>query len=57
MPDKIDHRAAYSPTQMFVIGSRMVDGYSVEDAVRDYVSLHPDDDEGSAQAEVEAIPR
>jgi hypothetical protein len=57
MPDKIDHRAAYSPTQMFVIGSRTVDGYSVEDAVRDYVSLHPDDGEGSARAEVEAIPR
>ena len=49
-----DHRQAYSPTQMYVIGMRMVGDYDREAAVEDYMSLHPDADEAAVRAEVEA---
>ena len=49
-----DHRQDYSPTKLFVNGQRMVDDYTTEDAVSDYLRLHPDADEASVRREIEA---
>ncbi len=48
-----DHRQDYSPTKLFINGQRMVDGYTVNDAVEDYLRLHPDADEHQVRDEVE----
>lgn len=48
-----DHRQNYSPTTLYLAGNRMTDGYSVSDAVEDYLRMHPDADEAEVRAEVE----
>lgn len=50
-----DHRQDYTPTRLFLNGQRMVDDYTADDAVADYMSLHPDADETEVKAEVEKV--
>lgn len=47
-----DHRQGYSVLKMFVNGQRMVDGYTEEDAIEDYLQLHPEASESEVRAEL-----
>lgn len=49
-----DHRATYSVLKLLVNGSRMVDDYGSEDAIADYVELHPGADPVKVRAELNA---
>jgi len=48
-----DHRQNYTPTRMLLNGRRMVDDYGVDDAVDDYMRLHPEANRDEVRAEVE----
>lgn len=48
-----DHRQDYSPTKLLLNGRRMMDDYGVNDAVADYLRLHPEANEDQVRAEVE----
>ena len=50
-----DHRQAYSPTDLFIVGQRMTDRYTADHAVADYMTMHPDADEAAVRAEIEAV--
>jgi hypothetical protein len=50
-----DHRQDYSPSKLFVNGQRMTDDYTVEDAVAEYLRLHPEADETEVRAEIEKV--
>lgn len=47
-----DHRQDYSPAKLYANGRRMVDDYSAEDAVADYLRLHPQADERLVRDEI-----
>ena len=51
---KPDHRQDYSPSTLYVAGLRMTNDYTVDDAVEDYMRMHPHADEAAVRAEVEA---
>lgn len=48
-----DHRQDYTVMKLFVNGQRMVDDYSKDDAVADYVALHPDANPKDVRGELE----
>lgn len=48
-----DHRQNYTPTKLYVNGQRMLDRYDVDDAVADYMRMHPDANEVAVRAEIE----
>lgn len=47
-----DHRQNYSPLKLYVNGQRMTDDYEVDDAVEDYVRLHPEANADQVRAEL-----
>ncbi len=49
-----DHRQNYTPADLLTVGSRMTDRYTVDDAVEDYMAMHPEADAAAVRAEVEA---
>lgn len=48
-----DHRQSYSITRLYLVGARMLDEYSRNDAVEDYVQMHPDADPAQVRAELD----
>lgn len=48
-----DHRQSYSILRLYLVGSRMTDDYSRDDAVSDYVELHPGADPVAVRAELD----
>lgn len=46
-----NHRQDYSPLKLLLNGRRMIGGYTEEDAIRDYVALHP----GARKSEVRLV--
>ena len=48
-----DHRQDYSPTKLLINGQRMTDDYDVDDAVQDYMAMHPEADLQKVREEVE----
>lgn len=50
-----DHRQDYSPARMLINGQRMMGDYTADDAVVDYMRLHPDADESQVRAEIEQV--
>jgi len=54
MPRERDHRQDYPVMKLLVNGQRMVDGYNRDDAVRDYLALHPEADEATVREELRA---
>lgn len=49
-----DHRQDYTPTKMYVNGRRMVGDWTVDDAVEEYMRLHPDAEREAVRAELQA---
>lgn len=47
-----DHRQNYSVLKLLVNGGRMLDDYTEDDAVSDYLKLHPEADEAEVRAEL-----
>lgn len=50
-----DPRQDYTPTRLLVVGRRMTDDYSVDDAVADYLRMHPAADEAQVRAELAQV--
>lgn len=50
--NETDHRQDYSPLKLYVNGQRMTDDYEVDDAVEDYVRLHPEAKADQVRAEL-----
>lgn len=48
-------RREHTPTTLYLNGRRLVSDYTAEDAVRDYMYMHPDADEVAVRAEVERV--
>jgi hypothetical protein len=48
-----DHRQDYAPAKLYVNGRRMTDGYTVDDAVADYMRLHPEAKPDEVRREIE----
>lgn len=48
-----DHRQDYSILRLYLVGVRMTDDYSRDDAVEDYVQIHPDADAAKVRAELD----
>jgi ribosomal 50S subunit-associated protein YjgA (DUF615 family) len=50
-----DHRQDYSPATLYATGLRMVGDYTVDDAVEDYLEMHPDADAAKVREEIERL--
>jgi len=50
-----DHRQDYTPAKLYVNGRRMTDGYTVDDAVADYLRMHPEANADQVRREVEQV--
>lgn len=48
-----DHRQQYSVLQLLINGRRMTSDYAEDDAVEDYLRLHPDADREAVRSELE----
>jgi hypothetical protein len=48
-----DHRQDYSILRLYLVGARMHDDYSRDDAVEDFVRMHPDADPAEVRAELD----
>lgn len=48
-----DHRQDYSILRLYVVGQRMTDDYSRDDAVEDYIGMHPEADPVKVRAELD----
>lgn len=48
-----DHRQSYSVLKMLMNGRRMTDVYTEDDAVADFLELHPGADETEVRAELD----
>jgi hypothetical protein len=46
-------RHAYSVMELFAAGMRFTDDYTEDDAVEDYLALHPGADEAAVRAELQ----
>ena len=51
-PRREDHRKDYSVLDHFIVGSRMVDDYTEDSAVRDFLEMHPEANETDVRAEL-----
>lgn len=49
-----EQQKAYSVFEMLCVGSRFTDDFEPEDAVRKYLSLHPEAIEADVRAELQA---
>jgi ribosomal 50S subunit-associated protein YjgA (DUF615 family) len=49
-----DHRRHYSPDDLHTVGQRMTDDYSVDDAVEDFLAMHPGADSSVVRAAIKA---
>lgn len=47
-----DHRLRYSVLKLLVIGQRMTDVYTEDDAVTEFLELHPNAVEANVRAEL-----
>ncbi len=50
----MDRRRQYTVYGMFAAGQRFTDDYAEDDAVEDYLQLHPEADEAAVRAELAA---
>lgn len=51
---QLKDRKTYSVYGLLAAGSRFTDDYDAEDAVRQYMELHPQSDEAQVRAELQA---
>jgi hypothetical protein len=51
---KLKDRATYSVYGLLAAGSRFTDDYTEEDAIEQYLELHPGADEAAVRAELQA---
>lgn len=51
---QIKDRRTYSVYGLYVAGSRFVGDYGTDDAISDYLDLHPDADRDAVSAELRA---
>ena len=49
----VDHRQDYSILRLYLVGARMHDDYTRDEAVEDYVQMHPDVDPKTVRAELD----
>jgi hypothetical protein len=49
----IERRRQYTVYSLLAAGQRFTDDYSEEDAIEDYLELHPDADEKAVRAELQ----
>lgn len=47
-----DHRQDYSILHLYLVGARMTDDYTRDNAVEDYLRLHPEADGAEVRAEL-----
>jgi hypothetical protein len=50
-----DHRQDYTPAKLYMNGRRMTDGYTADDAVAEYMRMHPEANRDQVRDEVEKV--